>query len=82
VISQEDMTTNLANKNAPKEIRSGTAGSPGGGPMAAAGGPLGVPDPPGGAGVEPAGSGNVAGCEVGARDPTGHARAGDPQVGG
>jgi hypothetical protein len=81
-ISQEDTTTNLANKNAPKEIRSGTAGAPGGGPMPAAGGPVGVPDPLGGTGVEPAVPGNVAACEVGGRDPTGHAWPGDPRVGG
>jgi hypothetical protein len=70
-ISQEDMTTNLADKNAPKEIRFSTAGAPGGGPMPLASGPLAVPDPPGGAGVEPAVLGKLDGCEVGGRDPTG-----------
>jgi hypothetical protein len=71
LILQEDMTDDLANKNAPKEIRFGTAGAPGRGPVPDAGPPVGVPDPSGGAGVEPGVPGNVAGCEVGGRDPTG-----------
>jgi hypothetical protein len=45
-MGQEDMATDLADENAPKEIRSGTAGPPGSGPLPAAGHPAGVHDPP------------------------------------
>jgi hypothetical protein len=68
---QEDKTTNSASENAPKEIRFDTARpTPSSGPLPLAARPVGVPDPSGGAGGASATPGDVAGWELGGRDPT------------
>jgi hypothetical protein len=68
---QEDKTTNSASENAPKEIRFDTARpTSSSGPLPLAGRPVGVPDPSGGAGAASTTSADVAGWELGGRDPT------------